>query len=94
MQGSNTYKIMATNVVMACHNAMVPHIVSDLPKEQATALRQQLKSPLIYTSVGLRNWRAFKEQGIGLAMSPGNMHQTLFMDFPVSLGGYQYTRGP
>ena len=94
VQGGNAYKIMATNVVMACHNAMVPHIVSDLPKEQATALRQQLKSPLIYTSVGLRNWRAFKEQGIGLAMSPGNMHQTLFMDFPVSLGGYQYTRGP
>ena len=85
---------MASNVVMACHNAMVPHIVSDLPEEQAAALRQQLKSPLIYTSVGLRNWRAFKEQGIGLAMSPGNMHQTLFMDFPVSLGGYQYTRGP
>ena len=94
MQGDQAFRITASHVVMACHNAMVPHIVSDLPEEQAVALSQQLKSPLIYTSVGLRNWQAFKEQGIGLAMSPGNMHQTLFMDFPVSLGGYQYTKGP
>ena len=30
--------------------------------------------------------------GIGLAMSPGNMHQALFMDSPVSMGGYEYTK--
>ncbi|MCH1491660.1 MAG: NAD(P)/FAD-dependent oxidoreductase [Luminiphilus sp.] len=92
--GGQAYKISASNVVMACYNTMIPHIVSDLPDDQAGALRQQMKSPLIYTSVGLRNWHAFKEQGIGLAMSPGNMHQTVFMDFPVSLGGYRYTSGP
>ena len=94
IQGEKAHKISAGHVVMACHNAMVPHIVSDLPEKQATALSEQLKSPLVYTSVGLRNWRAFKEQGIGLAMSPGNTHQTLFIDFPVSLGGYQHTEGP
>ena len=31
---------------------------------------------------------------IGLAMSPGNMHQAVFMDFPVSMGGYEYTKTP
>ena len=31
---------------------------------------------------------------IGLAMSPGNMHQVVMMDFPVSMGGYNYTRTP
>ena len=35
-----------------------------------------------------------KELGIGLAMSPGNMHQAVLMDFPVSMGGYEYTRTP
>jgi spermidine dehydrogenase len=44
--------------------------------------------------VGLRNWRAIKEMEIGLAMSPGNMHQAVFMDFPVSMGGYEYTKAP
>ena len=89
-----TLEVSATHVVMACYNMLIPHIVTDLPSHQADALRQQMKSPLVYTTVGLRNWRAFKDQGIGLAMSPGNMHQTLFMDFPVSLGGYEYTQTP
>jgi spermidine dehydrogenase len=90
----STFEVSANNVIMACYNVMIPHIVTDLPEVQAEALSQQMKSPLIYTTIGLRNWRAFKEQGLGLAMCPGNMHQTLFVDFPVSLGGYQYTQSP
>jgi spermidine dehydrogenase len=90
----STFEVSANNVIMACYNVMIPHIVTDLPEVQAEALSQQMKSPLIYTTIGLRNWRAFKEQGLGLAMCPGNMHQAVFMDFPVSLGGYQYTQGP
>ena len=35
-----------------------------------------------------------KKLGIGLAMSPGNMHQAVLMDFPVSMGGYEFTRTP
>ena len=79
---------------MACYNMIIPHIVSGLPEEQAAALRLQGKSPLQYTTVGLRNWRGMKELGIGVAMSPGNMHQAVLMDFPVSLGGYEYTKTP
>jgi spermidine dehydrogenase len=87
-------EIKSKNVVMACYNMMIPHIVSDLPEEQASALRLQSKSPLQYSSVGLRNWKAMKEMEIGMAMSPGNMHQAVFMDFPVSMGGYEYTKTP
>jgi spermidine dehydrogenase len=35
-----------------------------------------------------------KEMGIGMAMSPGNMHQVVMMDFPVSMGGYECTQTP
>ncbi len=91
---NKSYQVKGKNVVMACYNMMIPHIVSGLPEEQAAALRLQSKSPLQYTSVGLKNWRAMKELGIGLAMSPGNMHQAVLMDFPVSLGGYEYSKTP
>ncbi|MFM8535395.1 MAG: NAD(P)-binding protein, partial [Acidimicrobiia bacterium] len=87
-------QVRAVAVVMACYNMMIPHIVAGLPPEQAAALRLQGKSPLQYTTVGLRNWRAMKELGIGVAMSPGNMHQAVLMDFPVSMGGYEFTRTP
>ncbi len=91
---NNLYQVKAKSVVMACYNMIIPHIVSGLPEEQSAALKLQGKSPLQYTTVGLRNWRAMKEQEIGVAMSPGNMHQAVLMDFPVSMGGYEYTKSP
>jgi spermidine dehydrogenase len=94
IQDDKSYRVIAKGVVMACYNMMIPHIVSGLPREQADALRLQVKSPLQYTTVGLKNWRAMKELGIGLAMSPGNMHQAVLMDFPVSMGGYEYSDNP
>ncbi len=94
IHGDKSYVVTGQHVVMGCYNMMIPHIVPELPETQAAALRQQTKSPLQYTTVGLRNWRAMKELEIGLAMSPGNMHQVLFMDFPVSIGSYAYTKTP
>ncbi|MEO2145329.1 MAG: hypothetical protein ABGY32_05470, partial [bacterium] len=91
---NKSYLVNAKGVVMACYNVMIPHIVAGLPAQQAAALRVQVKSPLQYTTVGLKSWRAMKELGIGLAMSPGNMHQAVLMDFPVTMGGYEYTKTP
>ncbi len=91
---NKSYQVKSKHVVMACYNMMIPHIVSGLSEEQSAALKLQTKSPLLYTTVGLKNWRAFKEMEIGLAMSPGNMHQAVMMDFPVSMGGYEYTKDP
>ena len=90
----NTYRVKGQGVVMACYNVMIPHIVPDLPEEQAAALSRTMRIPLFYSTVGLRNWRAMKEMEIGVAISPGNMHQAVLMDFPVSLGGHNCTRTP
>jgi spermidine dehydrogenase len=89
-----SYQVKGKSVVMACYNMMIPHIVSGLPEEQAAALRRSVKIPLQYTTVGLKNWRAIKEIQMGMAMSPGNMHQVVMMDFPVSMGAYEFTKTP
>lgn len=94
INNNQPYRVKAGAVVMACYNMIIPHIVAGLPEEQAAALKLQGKSPLQFSTVGLRNWRAMKELGIGVAMSPGNMHQAVLMDFPVSMGGYEFTRTP
>jgi len=91
---NKSYQVKGKGVVMACYNMIIPHIVSDLPKEQDAALRRLSKIPLQFTTVGLKNWRAMKEMGIGMAMSPGNIHQAVGMDFPISMGGYEYTKSP
>jgi len=91
---NKSFQVKGKGVVMACYNVMIPHIVPDLPKEQAAALRRNMRIPLFYSTVGLKNWRAMKEMEIGVAMSPGNMHQAVLMDFPVSMGGHNCTRTP
>ena len=89
-----SYQVKGKGVVMACYNVMIPHIVPDLPEEQAAALRRNMRLPLFYSTVGLKNWRAMKEMEIGVAISPGNMHQAVLMDFPVSMGGHNVTKTP
>lgn len=94
IKDGKSYQVKAKGVVMACYNMIIPHIVPDLPKDQYAALRALTKVPLQYSTVGVRNWRAMKELGLGFVMSPGNMHQAVNMDFPVSTGGYEYTKSP
>ena len=89
-----SYQVKAKNTVLACYNMMIPHIVSDLPEDQYNALRKLSKIPLQFSNIGLKNWRAMKDIGVGMAMSPGNIHQAINMDFPTSVGGYEYTKTP
>jgi len=88
------YQVRGKNVVMACFNAVIPHIVDGLPEEQAAALKRSTRCPLQYTTVGLKNWRAMAEMEIGVAMSPGNVHQVVLMDFPTSYGGHYCPKTP
>jgi spermidine dehydrogenase len=94
IKDNKSYQVKGKGVVMACYNMMIPHIVPDLPEEQDAALRKLSKVPLQYTTVAVTNWRAMKEMGIGMAMCPGNIHQVIGMDYPVSMGGYEFTRTP
>ncbi len=55
IKDNKSYQVKGKGVVMACYNMMIPHIVPDLPKEQAAALRRLVKIPLQYTTVGLKN---------------------------------------
>lgn len=90
IKDGKVYQVSGKHVVMACYNMMIPHIVPDLPDEQYKALRRSTKSPLVYTTVGLRNWKAWKDKKIAIAACPGNWHQIVFIDYPVSMGGYEY----
>jgi len=91
---NHSYQVKGKGVVMAGYNMMIPYIVPNLPEKQDAALRRLSKVPLQYTTVGVTNWRAMKEMGIGMAMCPGNIHQVVGMDYPVSMGGYEFTKTP
>ena len=78
----------------ACDNAMIPYLCPELPAPQREALSLQVKTPMLYTTVALRNWQAWKKLGLGGAVAPGSYHINAMLDFPVSLGDYSFAKDP
>ncbi len=88
------FRVQTRGCVLACDNSIIPYLFPELPVTQREALSLQVKTPILYTNVALRNWHAWKELGIGAVYAPGSYHVHAKLDFPVSLGGYSYSGGP
>lgn len=90
VRGGIAHQVRARHCILACYNAVIPSLCPQLPAKQRQALAMQVKTPILYTNVALRNWQAWKKLGIGAVMSPSSYHTVAKLDFPVSLGGYQF----
>jgi spermidine dehydrogenase len=53
-----------------------------------------VKVPLVYTHVAIRNWTTFQSLGIHQIVAPGGYHTYTALDFPVSLGQYEFPGKP
>ncbi len=80
--------------ILAGYNSMIPHLCPEMPTGQRDALSLAIKSPVVYTNVLLRNWKAWKKMGLGAVAAPGGYHANAMLDFPVSLGDYRFSAGP
>jgi spermidine dehydrogenase len=87
-------KLTGKSCILACYNSMVPYLCPELPEKQKEALHYCVKEPFIYTHVAIRNWAAFHKLGIQQIVSPGSYHSFTMLDFPVSLGTYQFPGRP
>ena len=94
VRGDKLHSVRASHCVLACYNMMIPYLCPELPEKQKDALHYGVKEPLIYTHVALRNWQAFEKLGIRQIVSPGSYHSFTALDFPVSIGEYQFPSKP
>jgi spermidine dehydrogenase len=94
VRGDKLHSVRAGHCVLACYNMMIPYLCPELPEKQKQALHYGVKEPLIYTHVALRNWQPFEKLGIRQIVSPGSYHSFTALDFPVSIGEYQFPRKP
>jgi spermidine dehydrogenase len=90
-QGS-AYRVRGRHAILACYNRLVPHLCPEVPETQVDAINQAVKVPLVYISIAVRNWTAFENLGLRdfYIPQPRLMH-SFGMDFPVSMGGYDFT---
>lgn len=87
-------RVTAKHGVLACYNAMIPYLCPQMPEAQRKALSYLVRMPLVYTHVALRNWKPFVELGLRQIVSPGSYYSFTSLDFPVSLGQYQFPKSP
>ena len=88
------HRVETRHAVLACFHMMIPHIMPDLPAPQRAALSQNVKTPICYTNVLVRDWRAFANLKVNSISAPMAFHHQVSLDFPVSLGGYRHSRDP
>lgn len=94
VRGGRAERVRARRVILACYHSMIPALCPELPPSQREALALQVKTPALYTNVALRNWRAWKELGVGAFVAPGGYHVNAMLDFPVSMGAHRYAASP
>jgi spermidine dehydrogenase len=94
VRAGKSYVTKGNYCVLACYNVMIPYICSELPDAQKEALSYLVKAPLVYTHVALRNWSSFSKLGIHQIVAPASYHTYIGLDFPVSLGQYQFPKNP
>jgi spermidine dehydrogenase len=92
--GGKVYRVRARDCVLANWNMIIPYLVPELPAAQKTALHALIKTPLVYTSVALRNWTAFHKLGISRVDSPGCYHSNFGLNPSVNIGAYKSVRSP
>jgi spermidine dehydrogenase len=95
VRDGETYRVRSKHTVMACYNNIVPFICPEVPEKQRDAIAYASKVPLVYISVAVRNWRAFANLGYhSISVAKPELMHSFVMDFPVSMGGYQYAQDP
>jgi spermidine dehydrogenase len=93
-RGDKVFTVQARNCVLASWNMMIPYLCPELPQAQQTALHSLVKTPLVYTTVALRNWTAFHKLGIAGFMAPGGYHSYARLNPAVDIGGVTAERSP
>jgi hypothetical protein len=93
VSGGKISRVAATDCVLACYHAMIPYIASETDAEQRAALHDNVRAPLVYVNVVVRNWHPWHKLGVAAIDNPGGTYAAS-LDFPVSLDGYKFSADP
>jgi spermidine dehydrogenase len=94
VRNGKLHRVETRHAVLACFHMMIPHLAPELPAPQRAALSKNVKTPICYTNVLVRNWQAFARLKVNAITAPMSFHHSVALDFPVSLGGIRHQRSP
>jgi spermidine dehydrogenase len=94
VRDGKTFRVQARQCIMANYNMMIPYLVPDAPVDQKAILAKNVKGPLVYTNVALKNWQAWDKLKIHMITNPSGFFSLIKLDYPVSMGGYDCAKTP
>jgi spermidine dehydrogenase len=89
LRGGQAFTARARGTVLACYNMMIPYLCPELPAAQKDALHNLVKTPLVYTSVALRDRQAFDALKVHRIYAPGGYHTYFHLNPHVDIGNYK-----
>jgi len=92
--GKDVFTLRGGGCVLACWNMTIPYLCPELGEKQKEALHYLVKVPLVYTSVGLRNWTAFQKLRVSSIHAPGAYWNSVSLNWAVNIGDYRSPRSP
>lgn len=92
VRGDKVERVIGSKVVMACYNHILPFIMPEMQDDQAEALQSVEKAPLTYINVAVSNWHAWEKAGVRRILAPGCEIGKAQLDYPVSMGGYDFAK--
>jgi spermidine dehydrogenase len=94
MRAGKLHRVAARHAVLACFHGIIPYLMPTLPAAQRKALALNVKTPIVYSNVLVRDWHPWVRLGVHDISAPMSFHSRVKLDFPVSLGGYRHVRDP
>jgi len=94
VRNGEVHRVRAGRVILACFSSAIPYMMPELPEAQRNALLYNVKAPLVYIKVVVRNWEPWVRLGVHEISGPMSFHCRVKLDYPVSLGGYTHPRRP
>lgn len=94
VRGGVLRRLQARHAVVATFAVAVPHICGEVQGAAADMFAANVRSPLLYTKVLLRNWESFARLGVHKIAGPRSFLSTVKLDYPVSMGSYRFPQKP
>jgi spermidine dehydrogenase len=94
LRGGRAFTARTRGAVLACYNMMIPYLCPELPPAQQEALHSLVKTPLVYTSVAVRNWQSFAKLQVSAVYAPGSYHSYFHLNRQVDIGAYVSPKSP
>jgi spermidine dehydrogenase len=93
-RGDALRRVRASHAILAGYHMMIARMMPELPPAQRDALSRNVKAPLVYAKVAVRDWRPWVRLGVHEITNPMGFFSRTKLDYPVSLGDHVAPRSP